>query len=57
MVQDPDLLIGRDETLYRGISGTSFQGIPVQPRNAEYGGDDVWQTRRDLEAFLGHLRS
>ena len=52
MVQDPDLLIGRAETLYRGISGTSFQGIPVQPRNAEYGGDDVWQTRRDLEAFL-----
>lgn len=48
----PDLMAERAETLYRNIPGLVSKAFLYDPENREYGGNYVWRTKGDLEAFL-----
>jgi hypothetical protein len=45
-------MIGRAETLYRNLPGLVSKAFLYDPETREYGGNYVWRTRGDLEAFL-----
>jgi heme-degrading monooxygenase HmoA len=45
-------MIDRAETLYRNLPGLVSKAFLYDPETREYGGNYVWETRRDLEAFL-----
>jgi len=42
----------RAETPYRNIPGLVSKAFLYDPENREYGGNYVWRTNGDLEAFL-----
>jgi len=44
-------MIDRAETLYRNLPGLVSKAFLYDPETREYGGNYVWETRRDLEAF------
>lgn len=48
----PALMVERAETLYRYMPGLVSKAFLYDPETREYGGNYVWQTRRDLDAFL-----
>ena len=48
----PDLMRQRAEILYRNIPGLVSKAFLYDPENREYGGNYVWRTKGDLEAFL-----
>lgn len=45
-------MIDRAETLYRNIPGLLSKAFLYDQQAREYGGNYVWQTKGDLEAFL-----
>src|SRR5689334_1030511 len=48
----PHLMIDRAETLYRNLPGLVSKAFLYDPETREYGGNYVWETRGDGEAFL-----
>ena len=48
----PDLMVERAEKLYKSMPGLVSKAFVYDPETREYGGNYVWDTRKDLEAFL-----
>ena len=49
----PELMVERAEKLYKNMPGLVSKAFLYDPETREYGGNYVWRTRKDLEAFLG----
>ena len=49
----PELMVERAEKLYKNMPGLVSKAFVYDPETREYGGNYVWETRKDLEAFLG----
>lgn len=48
----PDIMQERARTLYQGMPGLISKAFVYDPETREYGGNYVWETRDQLDAFL-----
>ncbi len=48
----PDVMAERAEKLYKNVPGLVSKAFLYDPESREYGGNYVWKTREDLDAFL-----
>jgi Domain of unknown function (DUF4865)/Putative mono-oxygenase ydhR len=48
----PSLMVDRAESLYRKMPGLVSKAFLYDPNTLEYGGNYVWETREQLDAFL-----
>ena len=48
----PDVMAERAEKLYKNMPGLVSKAFLYDPESREYGGNYVWKTKQDLDAFL-----